>query len=167
MCRRLTRHWPSALQLSSTRNNALVPRPLNLMPRIGLFDQLSKDTETLCREIIAGRAEYKTFGSYCESAPTAWGSNFLCFDALNRALSRRAAQTLPVDLQSRYPARWLLHAWGWRELIYLARNWSSRNGGGSQQLPLSGSLLPGIGGYIFRVRNVITRIFMAGCVVCT
>ncbi len=53
------------------------------------------------------------------------------------------------------------------ELIYIARNWFSRNERLSQNFPLSRLLLPCIYSYKLRVRNVITRIFVAGRVVCT
>ena len=60
----------------------------------------------------------------------------------------------------------LLHTRRRWELIHVARNWFSRNERLSQNFPLSRLLLPCINGHKFRVRNVITRIFVAGRIVC-
>jgi len=81
-----------------------------------------------------------------------------------RHLRQLLAESYPV---TELVKRALLHTrWG-RELIDLARNWFSRNECLSQNFPLSRFLLPRIHGHKFRVRNVITRIFVAGRVVCT
>jgi hypothetical protein len=70
-------------------------------PPTGCAGIYTTRTELLADCVSASRLESLTI---CHCAPTAWGSNFLRFDALNRALYRHAAQSLPVDLQSRYPA---------------------------------------------------------------
>src|SRR5579862_8081519 len=81
-----------------------------------------------------------------------------------RHLRQLLAESYPV---TELVKQALLHTrWG-RELIRLARNLVSGDECLSQNFPLSRFLLPRIHGHKFRVWNVITRIFVAGRVVCT
>lgn len=158
--------------LSLRRNeirNAFLNRPTIGMPVLYVvaINATIWDTATT-RSRTTSRIPQQRTGDHATNVHivSTWRSGAQRWKTQSGSVRTRIVRRTAGDFRSRSRyQRVLLHARRRRKLIYLARNWFSRNKGLSQNLPLSRLFLPCIDSYEFRVWYVIAGIFVAGRIV--